>query len=50
MVLIGVINVSLGYCSYEPPGEPPRKIEVHIPPPSNARDAGTAPADGPLAP
>jgi hypothetical protein len=50
MVLIGIINVSLGYCSYDPPGEPPKKIEVHIPPPSSARDAGIAPTDAPHEP
>ena len=28
MILIGIINLALGYCTYEPPSEPPQRIEV----------------------
>ena len=31
MVLIGVVNVIVGYCTYEPPPEqPPEQIELHV--------------------
>ncbi|HEU0031182.1 MAG TPA: hypothetical protein VFQ53_11155 [Kofleriaceae bacterium] len=36
MILIGTINVALGYCSYDPPTKPPERIELQIP----VRDAG----------
>jgi len=28
MILIGIINVALGYCTYDPPAPPPEKIQV----------------------
>jgi hypothetical protein len=31
MILIGVINVIIGYCTYDPPTGTPEKIEVKIP-------------------
>jgi len=35
MILIGVINVIIGYCTYDPPASgPPEKIELKIPPSS----------------
>ena len=35
MILIGVINVIIGYCTYTPPPDgPPEKIELKIPPSS----------------
>jgi hypothetical protein len=42
MILIGVVNLSVGYCSYDPPPPPPEKIEVTIPRSEFARDAGVA--------
>jgi hypothetical protein len=42
MVLIGALNLAIGYCSYDPPPPPPQKIELVIPPSSYAR--ATAPA------
>lgn len=44
MILIGAINVTLGLCSYEPASDKREPIQLTIPPPSNARDAGV-PAD-----
>jgi hypothetical protein len=40
MLLIGAINVGIGYCSYEPPPPAPEKIELVIPPSSYATDGG----------
>jgi len=34
MILIGVVNVIIGYCTYDPPQGPPEKIELKIPPSS----------------
>lgn len=34
MILIGALNVTIGYCAYDPPPPPPQKIELVIPPPS----------------
>jgi len=31
MILIGAINVALGFCTYDPPSEPPRPIKLNIP-------------------
>ena len=32
MIFVGLLNVVIGYCSYDPgPDEPPQKIEVVIP-------------------
>jgi len=32
MILIGVVNLFLGFCTYDPgPSEPPQKIELVIP-------------------
>ena len=32
MILIGVVNLILGFCTYDPgPSEPPQKIELVIP-------------------
>ena len=38
MLLIGAINVAIGYCSYEPPSTP-RPIQLHIPMRDAAIDA-----------
>jgi len=40
MILIGLINLAIGMCSYDPPPPPPQKIELVIPPSSYATDAG----------
>jgi len=42
MILIGALNLAIGYCSYDPPPPPPQKIELVIPPSPYARaaDAG----------
>jgi hypothetical protein len=32
MLLIGAINVALGYCAYDPPPPSPQKIELVLPP------------------
>ena len=55
MLLIGAINVGLGYCSYDGPPPPPQKIELVLPPPSPSFgfDAGVdapAPPPGPPPP
>jgi len=42
MIVIGIFNVSIGYCSYDPPPPPPEKIEVKIPRSEFARDGGVA--------
>jgi hypothetical protein len=39
MLLIGVINIGIGYCSYVPPGEPPARILPVLPPPTPAARA-----------
>jgi len=40
MILIGILNLAVGYCSYEPPSsEPPQKIELVIPKPTPLPDA-----------
>lgn len=49
MILIGAIDLTVGFCSYEPPPPPPQKIELVIPPPSNARDAGVDAVSPPAA-
>lgn len=53
MLLIGAINVSLGYCAYDGPPPPTEKIELVLPPSPYDVDAGipdAAPADSPTAP
>jgi hypothetical protein len=41
MILIGAINVAIGFCTYEPPPSgPPQKIELDIPKPQVTPDAG----------
>ena len=40
MILIGLINLAIGVCSYDPPPPPPQKIELVIPPSQYAADAG----------
>jgi len=47
MLLIGAINVGLGYCSYDGPPPPPQKINLVLPPSTYATDAGI---DAPPAP
>ena len=49
MILIGVINVAVGYCSYDPPSDVHEKIELVIPRSEFARDGGVplAPGDAP---
>lgn len=51
MLLIGAINVGLGYCAYDGPAPPPQKIEIVIPASPYAKDAGIdAPAASPPGP
>jgi hypothetical protein len=46
MILIGIINVAIGYCTYDPPSAPPEKKDLGVLPRSEfAKDAG--PADPP---
>ncbi len=46
MLLIGAINILLGYCSYTPPSsDPPERIELVLPPPHQAWDAGVVRID-----
>ncbi len=40
MVLIGIINVAIGYCSYDPPPPPPEKILIPIGPSEYSKDGG----------
>ena len=42
MVLIGVINLGLGFCGYEEPSGPPEKIELVLPQRDAGVDAGSA--------
>ena len=44
MILIGAINLGLGFCGYEEPSGPPEKIERVLPVAQFARDGGL-PAD-----
>jgi hypothetical protein len=45
MLLIGAINLGLGYCAYEPPPPEPEKIPLVIPPSPYDVDGGVdAPA------
>jgi hypothetical protein len=50
MLLIGAINVGLGYCTYNPPTEPPQRILIDIPKPAAPADAGSAAVVVPDAP
>jgi len=34
MLLIGALNVSVGFCSYEGPGKDPERIKLVLPPPT----------------
>jgi hypothetical protein len=34
MLLIGVMNVGIGFCSYEKPPPPPERIVLTLPPPT----------------
>jgi hypothetical protein len=34
MILIGAINVGLGYCTYSPSNDPPQRIQLDIPKPT----------------
>lgn len=46
MILIGTINIVLGFCTYSgPPSEPPQRIELHLPPPHEPVDAGPIKVD-----
>jgi hypothetical protein len=40
MILIGTLNLAIGFCSYVPPGPEPEKIELVIPRSIYARDGG----------
>jgi hypothetical protein len=40
MLLIGAINLGLGYCAYEPPPPEPEKIPLVLPASPYAVDAG----------
>ncbi len=43
MILIGAINLGIGFCSYDPPSGDPERIELVIPRSQYARDGGVAP-------
>ncbi len=43
MILIGAINLGIGFCSYDPPTGDPEPIELVIPRSQYARDGGVAP-------
>lgn len=34
MILIGALNLALGFCAYSPPPPPPQVIQPELPPPS----------------
>jgi hypothetical protein len=36
MIVIGAINLGLGMCTYDPPKDPPQRIQLNIPPPADA--------------
>lgn len=36
MLLIGAINVGIGFCAYEKPPPPPEPMELTLPPPTQA--------------
>ncbi|HWO19332.1 MAG TPA: hypothetical protein VNO30_11170 [Kofleriaceae bacterium] len=44
MLLIGAINLALGYCAYDPPSASTEKIELVIPPSPYTTVAPAAPA------
>lgn len=49
MILIGVVNLILGFCTYDGgPSEPPQKIELVIP--GQATDAGSPLLEQPAVP
>ncbi len=51
MILIGFINLLIGFLSYKEPSPVHEKIKFDLPPPSYARDAGVdAPAPAPTPP
>lgn len=51
MLLIGIINVIIGYLSYDPPPTKTEKIELELPTIyRDAADAQDAPADASVAP
>ncbi len=43
MLLIGVLNVGIGFCAYEKPPPPPERIELTLPAPTPAPVARLAP-------
>lgn len=49
MIVIGAINLALGFCGYEEPPDKHEKIELVLPAPFNAKDAGID-APAPIAP
>ena len=48
MILIGIINVAIGYCTYTPVGDPPERIVPSLPP-DTASDGTISGADIPVA-
>jgi hypothetical protein len=49
MVLIGVLNILIGYCSYDPPSDKHERMELHLPPPHQPFDAGVLRVDASVA-
>jgi len=50
MILIGVMNIAIGFCTYDKPSDTHERIQVHIPPaaykvraPQDVPDAMVAP-------
>jgi hypothetical protein len=46
MILIGVINVALGYCTYDPPDPAREGIKIQIPSSGSGSGSGSAAGSG----
>ena len=50
MILIGLLNLIIGFISYEPPSDKHEKIKFDLPPPTPLHDAGVGVIDAALTP